>query len=488
MKLNLDMVARELGREMTVQAYGAPCTELDLEGLRFFSGQTQLGQLYLMDGHWPPADFSGCALCRNPDGVWPGGDDCRLLAVYTSMELPALANCILEVFDRYNDWDRRLQQGVRDNLDLREIAGMAAELLDGRILVSDKKLHLLADSHFYKTNDLSQEDFQGQALPEHVVRAILSEALPDHEQGLQPYVTGRLGQYGSLVYCVDLCIGGRREATCALMEEGHPLPIFALPVFQHVIDYILSSFLFHQGTTGRTARPLRRLVEDLLQSDRPTESQKQEAEIYQKTYAGCRCAVIDPLPGQQYSLEYLRLLCEQAIEGCIAVLLGEQVAAIFPAEGASRQLRLPNLSQYPVAVGLSEPGGSLTDCFNLYRQAREALRLGRRREPDGRRFLYRDVQLEYLTETVLADVPAVMVRTAGFQRLLEHNAHASADYVETLRVWLDHEMHVTDSAAALYLHRSSFLKRLDKLQELLGEELQTPDGRLLLRLQLTLWE
>ncbi len=487
MKLNLDMVAHGLAEKLPVRAFGPACTELELQGLRFFSGETCPGQLYLMEGIWPPEGFSGSAVCLAPKGPRPGREDCRALAVEADVPLQALANDILAIFDRYDAWDRRLQQALRDNLPLRDLAGLGAELLEGRVLVSDKQLHLLADSHFYKTDGLSAEDFQGRLLPENIVQTILSEPLPETRQSSQPYVTGKQGQYGSgPVYCVDLCMGARREATCALMEDGRPLPAFALPLFRHFTDYVAQSFLFHRGTTGRGSRPLRQLVGELLQSDRLTPRQTQELQPYQAAFAGCRCAVIEPPAGRQFSLEYIRFCCEELLEGSIALIHGDQVVVLLP-EGADPALLQADLiDRIGGTCGISDRGGSLADCADLYRQACAALRLGRLQLPESRWLTFDRVRLDYLTQTCLEPLPTVMVRTRGFQRLLEHNERASADYVHTLRVWLDHEMAVTESAAALYLHRSSFLKRLDKLRELLGDELETPQGRLLLRLQLTL--
>ncbi len=487
MKLDLDMVAQGLAAALPVRVYGPAGGEPDLEGLRFFTGQSAPGPLYLLDGAWPPAGFSGCTLCRNPQGSPPEGSACRVLAVYIDEDLQALANRVLEVFDRYNAWDSRLQQGVKNNADLRELAGIGSEMLGGRVLVSDKKLRLLADSHFYKADGLSPEDFQGQMLPDHVVRTILAEDLPPQRSAFQPYLAGRLGQYGdNPVYCVDLCIGGRREGTCALMPDGHPLPSFALPLFQHFVGYIAQSFVFHQGTTGRDSRPLRQLVEELLQSDRLTARQIQEVRRYHAAFSGCRCAVVEVPAGRQFSLEYLRFFCEELLAGSIALIRGEQVVVLLPNEADPALLHSQLDSLTDGCVGISDTGRDLADCVDLYRQACAALQLGPLSRPGDRWFSFPSVRLEYLTQTCLAPQPQVMVRTAGFQRLLDHNARSSADYVDTLRVWLDHEMHITESAEALYLHRSSFLKRLDKLQELLGEELQTPDGRLLLRLQLAL--
>jgi hypothetical protein len=54
--------------------------------------------------------------------------------------------------------------------------------------------------------------------------------------------------------------------------------------------------------------------------------------------------------------------------------------------------------------------------------------------------------------------------------------------LETLEGWLDHQRHVPAIAAALHVHPQTVRYRVGKLRELLGERLDTPDGRFELEL------
>ncbi len=56
--------------------------------------------------------------------------------------------------------------------------------------------------------------------------------------------------------------------------------------------------------------------------------------------------------------------------------------------------------------------------------------------------------------------------------------------IETLRAWLDHQRHTPGIAAQLHVHPQTVRYRLGKLRELLGEELDNPDGRFKLELAL----
>jgi hypothetical protein len=56
--------------------------------------------------------------------------------------------------------------------------------------------------------------------------------------------------------------------------------------------------------------------------------------------------------------------------------------------------------------------------------------------------------------------------------------------LETLRAWLDHQRHTPRAAAELHVHPQTVRYRLGRLKELLGEELDTAEGRFELQMAL----
>ena len=60
-------------------------------------------------------------------------------------------------------------------------------------------------------------------------------------------------------------------------------------------------------------------------------------------------------------------------------------------------------------------------------------------------------------------------------KLKAHDENSQVSYLETLRVYLDNNLSVTKTAAALYLHRSTLLDRLAHITQMLGCDLKNPD-------------
>ena len=60
--------------------------------------------------------------------------------------------------------------------------------------------------------------------------------------------------------------------------------------------------------------------------------------------------------------------------------------------------------------------------------------------------------------------------------------------MQTLKVYLQHNMNIAESARTLFLHRNSFLYRINRIEEILQVDLKSPDTRLLLLNALALLE
>jgi DNA-binding PucR family transcriptional regulator len=77
-----------------------------------------------------------------------------------------------------------------------------------------------------------------------------------------------------------------------------------------------------------------------------------------------------------------------------------------------------------------------------------------------------------------------MLWKEGFRRLLDHDATGRANYIDTLRVYLDNNFNAQKAAAALHISRNSLLSQLERINVLLDEDLR--DLKVRFRYELTL--
>ncbi len=82
---------------------------------------------------------------------------------------------------------------------------------------------------------------------------------------------------------------------------------------------------------------------------------------------------------------------------------------------------------------------------------------------------------EFAIEQLLSD---------GIKALIEHDRQSHVSYLQTLKVFLQQQMNLSQTAAQLHVHRTTLLERLQRMEAALGEDLSDPDVRLYLLLVL----
>ena len=94
---------------------------------------------------------------------------------------------------------------------------------------------------------------------------------------------------------------------------------------------------------------------------------------------------------------------------------------------------------------------------------------------NGTVFYFQDYLLPQLLSGALSGRPSWVYYPNGLKKLKAHDEASQVSYLETLRVYLDNNLSVTKTAAALYLHRSTLLDRLAHITQMLGCDLKNPD-------------
>ncbi|HEX2515946.1 MAG TPA: helix-turn-helix domain-containing protein [Chloroflexota bacterium] len=137
-----------------------------------------------------------------------------------------------------------------------------------------------------------------------------------------------------------------------------------------------------------------------------------------------------------------------------------------------------------VAAGASHPHQPLTALPDAAREAREALRIGRRVYGPGRLVTYGDLGL-YRVLHALHDSPELRTfyeQTLG--PLVEYDRRTGQNWIETLEAFFACHGNLSQTALRLQLHRNALLYRIGRIQEIGGVDLEDPECRLSLQVAL----
>ena len=154
------------------------------------------------------------------------------------------------------------------------------------------------------------------------------------------------------------------------------------------------------------------------------------------------------------------------------------VAAFLPAAQAECETTaqlLPLLDRLGLVCGVSGVFSNLYEANQAWFQATSALQNGFLQDGSGTVFYFQDYLLPQLLSGALSGRPSWVYYPNGLKKLKAHDEASQVSYLETLRVYLDNNLSVTRTAAALYLHRSTLLDRLAHITQMLGRDLKDPD-------------
>jgi carbohydrate diacid regulator len=129
-----------------------------------------------------------------------------------------------------------------------------------------------------------------------------------------------------------------------------------------------------------------------------------------------------------------------------------------------------------VTVGVGSPGS----CPGVsYGHAEQALRLGSRYDPERGVYVWQRMIVERIADEIPAD------RRPAYRQILFNGETARAldeELLTTARTFLRCGLNLSDAARQLYIHRSTLVYRLDKLQRACGLDLRRFEDAVTFRL------
>ena len=123
-----------------------------------------------------------------------------------------------------------------------------------------------------------------------------------------------------------------------------------------------------------------------------------------------------------------------------------------------------------------------------YDQASIALEVGTRRNPSFWIHRFNDIAFDYILEQATRKLPGYMLSHERLLRLRYGDEENGTEYLRTLRLYLDNHLNAVQTARELFIHRSTFLYRLERIKAVLGTDLTDPDEILYLMLSFRLME
>lgn len=401
---------------------------------------------------------------------------------------------------------RRLTEMSREDQGLDSMTAVMARLTGKIVVVQDKRLDVVAMS-VPEGSDIDLQAVQGaldltERLPQPLRNRKTAAAAPQsHWQQLLPIGENQMARLISPIISGDRARGyvsviGRPDSLDILdgltAEHGAAacaLEMAKVKAISEVKKELRGNFL--EGLLAGTlpAREVERLARRL---DHDT---------------SCRHAIMafawdgNETPSMRRLESPLNWLLSNHSRPALAHIIGDDHVCVFQAlidedndlstaRDLARRLREHLRAEFPktgLLGGLSGPAAELTEWPQVYRQAVQAMQLA------GRLHAETTVTFDslgiYQLLIQLEDEPAAgRFSDQIVGPLVEYDKRHRSSLMETIIAYFGHHGNVSQTAEALYIHRNTLSYRLDRIQELTGQDLENPDERLALQLALKLWQ
>lgn len=126
-------------------------------------------------------------------------------------------------------------------------------------------------------------------------------------------------------------------------------------------------------------------------------------------------------------------------------------------------------------AGISNEFTGFSYLREYYRQSVIALEVGSRRAPFKWIHRFDDIALSYLLEQSRGELPAELVCCRKIMELKAFDKSRHTDYYNTLKLYVKNHLNAVQTARLLYIHRSTFLYRMEKIKEIVHLNLDDYD-------------
>jgi sugar diacid utilization regulator len=173
---------------------------------------------------------------------------------------------------------------------------------------------------------------------------------------------------------------------------------------------------------------------------------------------------------------------EEAFPGACAVFGDNHIACVVKSGGRDQddlhaikhELALC-LRDLLCMAGISDLFYDPANIWDHYIQASEAVRLGQKRDPHSWFFLYDDYILDYILENAAGKLKLQHVLHKGLSKLFKYDSENCSSYAESLYYYIDYSFNASAAAQKAYVHRSTFIRRLERISEISGIDLYDSD-------------
>ena len=194
-------------------------------------------------------------------------------------------------------------------------------------------------------------------------------------------------------------------------------------------------------------------------------------------------------------LPYIATSLERLFPNACAITTGDEVYMVQDADAENAGSMSEYLHKLAVFIRENLCKAGISPFFNRFdllhdaaKAAVTALEYGSVQRPDLWYYRFDDYRLFYCLDSLVRELPSEMICHPALNILDEYDrAHGTA-LTETLRTYLACNLNMTEASERLFIHRTSFCRRMTQIRKLTGLDFTDEDTILMLQLSCRIFQ
>ena len=487
MKLSAALIFREMAAVYPTEA-GGPLSRLPLLGRPAAPAADAPSEILCV----LPAPETGGSI-QVVSGRAPHASQIRVEAPSAG----AVYNLLQEIFDRYESWYDSLTESRLRGQSIQMLLELTYPLLQKPLVVIGMDFSIIAAIHT-ETMGMARGVFGATERTYSVVTALKQSSAYAEAQKRDGFFYYRSDDAGGDCLCVNIKKYGRTTYRLMMLDPegtGDETYGFLLQLLAGLVEHALLHNTSPVSTEDHSIRAILHTAISDRTADYVTISQRLEAGGWLSSHEYlCVVLQLSYLDQKNLTVHAICSYIENILSGSCAFQFRDDIVVFV-------DLTISSMSQADISSRLScfvrdsllKAGYSrvLLGHFNFrrqYDQACIALEVGSRRNPYFWIHRFNDIAFEYILEQATRKLPGYMISHERLLRLKYADDENGTEYFRTLRLYLDNHLNAVQTARELFIHRSTFLYRLERIKSILGTDLADPDEILYLMLSFRLMD
>lgn len=394
-------------------------------------------------------------------------------------------NNILELFQKFNEWELELHRSILEKHDLQNLLNVTAKMTPNAMYIADLSFKMLA----YITREIMEEvstiwryQLKYGYLPLNVITRLIEsgeiERMCSERKAVVfsstcfnlPFISRNI-YYKNVIQAHLFIVNGCYRPTQTEIEVLEYLGKFMSDHLEPGESYHISSGMFHEQFMVDVLQ--QRLSQILMIENQLASFGWKNADNYFMFLMDC---TIKHEMVRRVAVSYLASEFD-----CRAFIYEGNIIVVFHVNpnfyNKLKQSLLTLLKRVQCKGSLSKIFYWFVDLHIYYKQIKDSLEIGQQIDPEEYLYLQEDYGIYSISKLCLLNNTIGTICHKGSIDLLQYDERNGTQYFDTLFSYLCCDRNVVKASKSLFIHRNTLMYRLDKIFKIINFDDNNPDIR-----------